>query len=74
VDRVAELDRAAIRASVIDRFSAARMADGYEAVYAKMLGLDDGDDDAPAPATAVGPGSTEHTRSAVTPREAAPAS
>jgi len=40
VDRVATLDRAAIRASVIDRFSAARMADGYEALYARMLGLD----------------------------------
>jgi glycosyltransferase involved in cell wall biosynthesis len=39
VDRVDELDRAAIRSSVIDRFSAARMADGYEAVYARMLGL-----------------------------------
>jgi len=42
VDRVDTLDRAAIRASVIDRFSAARMADGYEALYARMLGLDDG--------------------------------
>jgi glycosyltransferase involved in cell wall biosynthesis len=40
VDRVDELDRAAIRASVIDRFSATRMADGYEALYARMLGLD----------------------------------
>lgn len=40
VDRVAELDRKAIRASVIDRFSARRMADGYEALYARMLGLD----------------------------------
>jgi glycosyltransferase involved in cell wall biosynthesis len=40
-DRVDELDRAAIRASVIDRFSATRMADGYEALYAGMLGLDD---------------------------------
>jgi glycosyltransferase involved in cell wall biosynthesis len=40
-DRVTELDRAAIRASVIDRFSAKRMADGYEALYARMLGLDD---------------------------------
>ena len=39
-DRVDELDRAAIRASVIDRFSATRMADGYEALYARMLGLD----------------------------------
>lgn len=42
VDRVDELDRAAIRASVIDRFSAGRMADGYEALYARMLGIDDG--------------------------------
>jgi glycosyltransferase involved in cell wall biosynthesis len=42
-DRVDELDRAAIRASVIDRFSAKRMADGYEALYARMLGLDVGD-------------------------------
>jgi hypothetical protein len=40
VDRVASLDRDAIRASVIDRFSARRMADGYEALYARMLGLD----------------------------------
>ncbi len=38
VDRVEGLDRAAIRASVIDRFSASRMADGYEAVYDRMLG------------------------------------
>jgi glycosyltransferase involved in cell wall biosynthesis len=42
VDRVDTLDRAAIRASVIDRFSAARMADGYETLYARMLGRDDG--------------------------------
>ena len=42
VDRVVDLDRAAIRASVIDRFSATRMADAYEAVYARMLGLEDG--------------------------------
>jgi glycosyltransferase involved in cell wall biosynthesis len=41
VDRVEKLDRVAIRASVIDRFSAARMADGYEALYARMLGLAD---------------------------------
>lgn len=34
---VPDLDRAAIRASVIDRFSAARMADGYEALYLRML-------------------------------------
>ncbi len=45
VERVAGLDRAAIRASVIDRFSAARMADGYEALYARMLGVADDDAD-----------------------------
>ena len=37
VDRVEDLDRESIRASVIDRFSAARMADGYEALYRTML-------------------------------------
>ena len=41
VERVETLDRDAIRASVIDRFSARRMADGYEALYARMLGLAD---------------------------------
>jgi glycosyltransferase involved in cell wall biosynthesis len=39
-DRIGELDRAAIRSSVIDRFSATRMADGYEALYARVLGLE----------------------------------
>ncbi|HET9347097.1 MAG TPA: glycosyltransferase family 4 protein [Candidatus Limnocylindrales bacterium] len=38
VPRVAELDRDEIRASVIERFSAERMADGYEALYRRMLG------------------------------------
>lgn len=38
VERVAGLDRARIRADVLDRFSAARMADGYEAVYSERLG------------------------------------
>jgi glycosyltransferase involved in cell wall biosynthesis len=33
VPRVETLDRLAIRASVLDRFSAARMTDGYEAIY-----------------------------------------
>jgi glycosyltransferase involved in cell wall biosynthesis len=37
VDRVEELDREAIRQSVVDRFSAARMADGYEALYARLV-------------------------------------
>jgi glycosyltransferase involved in cell wall biosynthesis len=38
VDRVADLDREAIRESVIDRFSVERMTDGYEAIYREMLG------------------------------------
>lgn len=38
VDRVDELDREAIRESVIDRFSVERMTDGYEAIYREMLG------------------------------------
>jgi glycosyltransferase involved in cell wall biosynthesis len=37
VGRVGELDRAAIRASVVDRFSSARMAAGYEAIYAGVI-------------------------------------
>jgi len=40
IDRVGTLDREAIRRSVIDRFSASRMADGYEALYARLLGLE----------------------------------
>jgi glycosyltransferase involved in cell wall biosynthesis len=38
VGRVGELDREAIRESVIDRFSASRMTDKYEAIYRAMLG------------------------------------
>jgi glycosyltransferase involved in cell wall biosynthesis len=38
VPRVGDLDREAIRASVLDRFSASRMADGYESLYREMLG------------------------------------
>jgi glycosyltransferase involved in cell wall biosynthesis len=38
VPEVEALDRRAIRRSVVERFSAARMADGYEAVYRRMLG------------------------------------
>ena len=38
VPRVEDLDRLAIRESVIDRFSATRMADGYEAVYRGVMG------------------------------------
>jgi glycosyltransferase involved in cell wall biosynthesis len=42
VERVAELDRDAIRSSVIERFSASRMADQYEAVY-RSLSADEGE-------------------------------
>ncbi len=38
VDRVEGLDREAIRASVLERFSVGRMVDGYEAVYRNALG------------------------------------
>ena len=38
VDRVVDLDREAIRESVIDRFSIERMTDGYEAIYRAMRG------------------------------------
>jgi glycosyltransferase involved in cell wall biosynthesis len=37
VDRVGELDRQAIRESVVDRFSAQRMTDGYEAIYRQAM-------------------------------------
>jgi glycosyltransferase involved in cell wall biosynthesis len=37
VPRIAELDRAGIRASVLDRFSAKRMADGYEALFNRVI-------------------------------------
>jgi glycosyltransferase involved in cell wall biosynthesis len=36
-DRVGALDRRAIRERVLDRFSAARMADRYEELYVRML-------------------------------------
>ena len=38
VEGAADLDRLAIRESVLDRFSAGRMTDGYEALYRQMLG------------------------------------
>ncbi|MGH2407027.1 MAG: glycosyltransferase family 4 protein [Candidatus Limnocylindrales bacterium] len=38
LDRMAGLDREAMRASVIERFSAGRMTDRYEALYAQQLG------------------------------------
>jgi glycosyltransferase involved in cell wall biosynthesis len=49
LDRVADLDRAAIRASVLERFSVGRMTDGYEAIYRSMLAsADPGSSTAPA--------------------------
>jgi glycosyltransferase involved in cell wall biosynthesis len=42
VDRVDDLDREAIRESVIDRFSVERMTDGYEAIYRAMLASNNG--------------------------------
>lgn len=44
---VETLDREAIRASVIERFSAQRMTDGYEAVYRAMLASSAGPADGP---------------------------
>ena len=38
VEGAADLDRAEIRTSVLERFSAPRMTDGYEALYRQMLG------------------------------------
>ena len=37
LDEVAGLDRTAIRASVLERFSAVRMTDDYEAVYRRLI-------------------------------------
>jgi len=48
VDRVADLDRAAIRASVLERFSATRMTDRYLDVYRKMLEIPETASDADA--------------------------
>jgi glycosyltransferase involved in cell wall biosynthesis len=43
VPRIADLDRAAIRASVLERFSAERMTDDYETLYRKVLGREQAD-------------------------------
>jgi glycosyltransferase involved in cell wall biosynthesis len=39
--KITELDRAEIRRRALERFSKSRMVDEYEAVYARLLGLDD---------------------------------
>jgi len=59
VDRVGGLDRAAIRASVLERFSAERMADGYEAIYRRLF---EGGD----PARGAGLGAAPRSSSGVT--------
>jgi glycosyltransferase involved in cell wall biosynthesis len=46
VGRVEDLDRAAIRKSVIERFSVERMTDGYEAIYRSTLAGREAPDDA----------------------------
>lgn len=48
VEGAADLDRSAIRESVLERFSAGRMTDGYETLYRRMLrgeGVASEDDD-----------------------------
>ncbi len=55
VDRVDTLDRDAIRASVIERFSAKRMTDGYEELYLRAIDDAAGKTVRRAP-VAVGPG------------------
>jgi glycosyltransferase involved in cell wall biosynthesis len=54
--RVDELDRAAIRADVLERFSAGRMVDGYLEVYRRRIA---GDDGSPGQATLVTPSRAE---------------
>ena len=56
IDRVADLDREAIRASVLQRFSVERMADGYEAVYASLLDVPDSGQAAPPQRLAIAGG------------------
>jgi glycosyltransferase involved in cell wall biosynthesis len=59
VERVGDLDREEIGRSVIDRFSAERMTDGYEAVYRAILG---GAAEADADGSAVPPPERLETR------------
>jgi glycosyltransferase involved in cell wall biosynthesis len=64
VPEVASLNRRAIRKSVIERFSAARMADGYEALYRRMLG-EEGEDSADAGPAAAKRATTDDDRRVV---------
>jgi len=55
VPEVASLNRRAIRKTVIEAgFSAARMADGYEALYRRILGEEGADEDAAVASAATG--------------------
>jgi glycosyltransferase involved in cell wall biosynthesis len=63
VDRIEDLDRRAIRESVLDRFSVERMTDRYEAVYHAQLGTSE-----PVP---VGPGSATGAEGAGEPADLA---
>jgi glycosyltransferase involved in cell wall biosynthesis len=58
-DRIGDLDRVAIRARVIEQFSASRMTDRYEALYERLLadrhGGGGGTDDAELDDRAAGP-------------------
>jgi glycosyltransferase involved in cell wall biosynthesis len=57
VDRVGDLDRDAIRTSVIERFSAGRMTDAYEVLYQRAVdGAEAAAGGARRAAVAVGPG------------------
>jgi glycosyltransferase involved in cell wall biosynthesis len=58
IPRVETLDRLAIRASVLDRFSAARMTDGYEAIYRARVDSA-GRSGAASPSSAPKPGERE---------------
>lgn len=53
-ERVGALDRAAIRARVIDQFSATRMADRYEELYLRMLEVPTAATRTPWPASRAG--------------------
>jgi glycosyltransferase involved in cell wall biosynthesis len=55
VDRVATLDREAIRASVLERFSAGRMTDDYERLYRKLVAAAGGPLEAEPSTTITGP-------------------
>jgi len=55
VGRVGELDRAAIRSAVLERFSAERMTDGYEALFARVAGSGGGPSGVSPAGDAAGP-------------------